>query len=281
MKPGYILYCASVFGAGLPCSVALASPPAYNIQLTLASEDTDGNDDTYSQLSGAMRYGYGISRNSAINLNADIYTRFYSDIEEKDRNGILAELIYTYIPTGGFTRPVYIVGLRQEFETFDESAKDLSKTSLILASSIRTSDRLTLTGGFEFTDKSSDIRNTESRAFFVNADLRLKERVTAYTNLKFQREDNTEKETFGSQQVAGQTAARFDSASSHLPGEPGYSGSATTGADAEFDNTSLVVGVNYFIDSSNAIDISYERVEYDSDNDISRDVLSFDYFFKF
>lgn len=259
-----------------------AAPPAFNVHLGVANEDfSEGDSDTYTQLTGSVRYSKGLSRNSVTNLNADIYTRSYSDIAANDRNGILLEAFYNYVPTLGFTKPMYSIGVRQEFEDYDNDASDLSRSSLILADTLRVDDQFTLSLGLEFIVKSSDAIDTETTGLFANMDFHLSNRVIIYANLKLQDEEIT---STASMAGAMPRAAREEVAGAHLPGEPGYVGpvtGSTNGADDNSRNTILALGVNYFIDSNQAIDISFETIEYDADMTSTRDIISFDYFYKF
>lgn len=259
-----------------------AAPPAFNVHIGVANEDfSEGDSDTYTQLTGSLRYSKGHTRNSVTNLNVDIYTRSYGDVADNDRNGLLLEAFYNYIPTRGFTKPTYSIGLRQEFEDYDADASDLSRSSLILADTIRVDDQFTLSLGLEFIVKSSDALDTETKGLFTNMDFHLGKRVILYVNLKFQDEEITSADSMSGTMPR---AARDAVAGAHLPGEPGYIGpgaGSTSGADDNSRNTILAIGVNYFIDSNQAIDISFETIEYDADITSTRDIISFDYFYKF
>ncbi|MCK4710485.1 MAG: hypothetical protein KAU21_17860, partial [Gammaproteobacteria bacterium] len=184
---GYSINSAIIASTLISANVNAAAP-SYNIQLGLAAEDFDGKTDTLRQLTGAVHYSKGLSRHSVINLNADLFTRSFSDTENRDSHGVLAEFIYSYIPGRGYTKPVYSLALRQEFEKFDNTSQNFSKTSLILADTIRLDDQLTLTAGLEYSIKTSDLEDITSSGFFINSDFQLGPKLIVYLNLKIQDE---------------------------------------------------------------------------------------------
>ncbi|MBT3203593.1 MAG: hypothetical protein HOM14_19610 [Gammaproteobacteria bacterium] len=262
-----------------------AASPVYNLQIELASEDFKGNTETFNQITGSVRYGKGLSRHSVINLNADLFTRHFADIDSRDSNGVLTELVYSYIPGKGFTKPVYSIALRQEFEVFDESSQDFSKTSLILADTIRLDDRITFTAGLEYLTKSSDLEDITSNGLFLNTDLQLNSKLIVYINLKIQ-DEKIETITINVANVP-QFAERYDMSGHHTPGETGLPTpslpDSSSGSDTNSDNFISRLGINYFFSSNQSIDVSYEYSQYALSNnvDIQGNVISLDYFYKF
>lgn len=275
----------SLTGLLLVSVPVFSAPPSYNLQAGIANESFDpGNSDTYTQLTGSMRYSNSINRHVVTNWNMDLYTRRYDESESRDRNGLLLEFIYNYVPSGGFTKPVYSVGLRHEIEEFDQPANDADETTLLLASTIRLDDSLTFTGGFEIAQRTSDIAESDFLGIFANIDKRLSRKTIVYTNLKIQDEESSLSSDSGSG-TGSRAAARDEIAASHLPGEPGYTGpdlpGSSDGADTDSDNIFITLGINYFMDSHSAIDLSLESIEYDGESSIQADVISLDYFYKF
>jgi len=267
-------------------SLVSAAPPVYHLQATLGHEDFNQNE-TFWQATASVKSILGITRNSAFNLNADLYTRSYHDFEAKDRNGLLIEGFYTYLPSGGFTKPTYFIGLRHEIKDFDRSAQDDEKTSLILAAAIRIDDRVTLTPGFEWFEETSDLDESEVKGLFFNADFRLDDRNLVYLNLKHQDEQSE----IDLAQIAA-SAARGLLGGGHLESElttptPSISGSsidlANTRSKTSSSNTGIIIGFNHAIDHRHTLDISYEHIKYavDDSSDVSGGIMSVDYFFKF
>jgi hypothetical protein len=260
-----------------------AAAPTYHIQLTAAQEELESTDDSFMAITGSIRSIVGLTRHSAINLNADLYSRAYNDLDQNDRNGMLLEAVFNYVPTGGFRKPTYVIGLRQELERFDQSARDADKTSLFLAVALRTSDRMTLTPGLEFYRRSSDVTESDVAGIFLNADMRMSSDWLGYLNIKMQSEDISVDAAASS----ALRASRMDIASGHLPGEPGYVPPATTASSAtlesDSDNLIITLGANYSIDRHQSIDVSFENAEYDTSENgrINSKVLSLDYFYKF
>ncbi len=262
-----------------------AAAPSFNVQIGITSEDFEGEKDSYTQLTGTFRYSQGLSRHSVININADLFTRSFDDTDSQDRTGLLGEVIYSYIPTGGYSKPVYSFALRQEFETFELSSQDLNKTSIIAADTIRLDDRLTFTAGLEFLIKSSDLEDITANSIFINTDLQLNSALIMYLNLKFQ----SEKVETHTEDMAGNSelALRSDFSTHHTPGETGQPTPSlpdtSTGSDFDSDNTIIRIGSNYFFNSNQSIDISFEYSQYAiSDNtDIDGKIISLDYFYKF
>lgn len=261
-----------------------ALPPTYTLQLTLADKDLDSRvSDTFTQITGAVRYNHGLSRNSVLALNADISTTSHNDLDDSDFTGLLGEVIYSYIPTAGFTKPVYSVGLRYAIENYDNNDQDLSITTLFATDTLRLSDRTAVTVGLELIDKSSDLADSSITGLFASVDLRGNDKTTFYALLKLQDEDSS----ISAAALTSPRAARTDISGSHLPGEPGYTGppvTSTSGSnlpDSDTTNTIVLLGVNYFINSQNAIDFSVEKADYDGDTDTTREIISLDYFYKF
>lgn len=256
-----------------------AAPPAYNLQLGVVNEDfSSGGDETYTQLTASVRYAKGLKRNSVINLNADIFTRDNSDNQDKDTNGLLAEVIYSYIPTGGFRKPVYSLGLRIEEDSSDFIFNDFTRVSLFLADTLRIDDKTTITFGVEMSRKKLEDRDTDVIGLFLNTDFQMNDKFLIYLNLKYQDEDNEAKATSISAITNDALAARSDFAAHH-EGSVASPSVSLPGSD----NTYITLGANYFIDAHNAIDVSYERREYSlSDGlDLTGNLLSIDYFYKF
>lgn len=263
---------------------SFAAPPVFNLQLTLGHEDFGGSvTDSYKKLTGSVRSILGITRNSAFNLNADLYTRSYTDFEQWDSDGVLLEAIYNFIPTAGFRKPTYLIGLRHELEVFDESRRDFNRTSVFIASQLRLDDSLTITPGIQYSQKSTDEEDDNISALFVNTDKRLSDNWLIYFNAKYESEKiSTDAEVFAS-------SPRIDIASHHTPAESGASNpnlpSSSNGAPINTDSNNLILtlGANYSIDSHQTIDVSYQRQNYSiSDNaDVTGNVISLDYFYKF
>lgn len=280
-----VVFAFSLATLFLVSAPAWSAPPSYNLQAGIASESFDpGDSDTYTQLTGSMRYNKSISRHVVTNWNMDLYTRRYDESDSRDRNGILLEFIYNFVPSGGFTKPVYSLGLRHEIEKFDQSANDAEETTLLLASTLRLDDSLTVTGGVEVAQRASDVAESDFVGVFVNLDKRLSRETIIYTNLKIQGEESSLLSSAGSG-TGSRTAARAEIAGSHLPGEPGYTGpdlpGSSDGSDTTSDNIFITLGINYFMDSHSAIDLSIESIEYDGESSIQADVISLDYFYKF
>lgn len=262
-----------------------ATSAVYNLQLTAAQEDYGKNlKDNYYKFTASVRSISGITRNSAFNLNADLYTRSYEDFNQWDSDGLLLEAIYSYVPTAGFTKPTYLFGLRYEVENFDQDSRDFQRYSIFVATSLRLDDRTTLTPGVQYSTKSTDDEDDNISALFVNSDIRISRAWLTYLNLKYESEKITTSAS------ALSTAGRpQDFAAHHTPAESGVVNtslpSATAGSFLHTDsnNVILTLGANYSIDSHQTIDVSYQRQKYglSGSQDITGTVISLDYFYKF
>ena len=248
----------------LPLNV-MAAAPVYNLQLTYGQEDFGSNgDDRFKKLTASVRSVLGLSRYSAFNLNADLSTRFFDSLSSNDSTNLLLEAIYNFVPKSGFSKPTYFIGLRQERETFDEKRRNIDQTSLFLGAAIRLNDRLTLTPGVEIIKKTSDIEDSDISGAFINADIRMTDQWLFYFNYKYQSEDITSKLA-----MSNRLANKH-----HTSNETGTITSVPT-------NTAF--GANYSIDSHQTIDVSYQRQNYSitGSPDVTGDVISLDYFYKF
>jgi hypothetical protein len=275
----------------IPCLVLLypvnsyAASAAYNLQLTAAQEDYGQNlKDHYYKFTASMRSIAGITRNSAFNLNADLYTRSYADFKQWDSDGLLLEAIYSYVPTAGFSKPTYLFGLRFEYENFDQNSRDFQRNSIFVATSLRLDDRTTLTPGLQYSAKSTDDEDDNISALFLNSDFQFSQSWLIYLNLKYESEKITT-----SASALSTSGRPQDIAAHHTPAESGVVNtslpSATSGSflHTDSDNVILTLGANYSIDSHQTIDVSYQRQNYGVSGvqDITGTVVSLDYFYKF
>jgi hypothetical protein len=277
----------------LVCALALAwnlsaeaAPPSFNLQLSVGSEDDGRSSERFTQLTGAYRYSKGLSRQSSLNFNADLSTQKFSKTASKDNHSLLLEGVYNYVPSPGFTKPVYSVILRQQFESFDNSAFDTSDTALLLVDFFRINENLSFVGGLEFIDSSSDIVDTSTIGLFAGLDYWLSNKIMAYTNVKLQDEQNDI--NLAALQTSPRIAQRSLIAGAHLPGEAGFQGNANatsptqgSGSQNDSDNLFITVGLNYEIDSRQSIDFSLARFNYDTVVDTTIKQISLDYFFRF
>ena len=279
---GYLL-----FFHALLLTPALAAPPSFNVQVSAGTQDDGTTSESFTQLTGSFHYSKGLTRQSSLNFNADLSTQRFSDTSNKDKNALLIEGIYNYVPSPGFTKPVYSLILRQQFETFDNSAFDTSDTSLLLVDFFRMSEKLSFVGGLEFIDSSSDIVDTATRGLFAGLDYWLTHKLLAYTNLKLQKENNDI--NLAAITTSPRPAARgIIIAGAHLPGEAGFQGNtnatsptAGSGAQSDSDNRFITVGLNYEIDAKQSIDFSLAQFRYETSSTTTIDQISLDYFFRF
>ncbi len=286
MMPGrYIIKITFITTAMLFALNAKAAAPAFNIQLGLASEVFDGERQNYNQLTGSAHYYKGLSRRSVVNINADLFTRHYNDADWKNRDGILGELIYSYIPDSGYTKPVYSIALRHEIEILDNSDLNRSITSLILADTLRLDDQLTLLTGIQFSSKNSDIEDILSTGVFINTDIQIDPELIVYINLKY--EDETIGTNSTSIAIQQPISNRNDFATHHTPGESPMPTPVLPSSSKDFDTSSkniiIRVGTNYFFTSNQSIDLSYDYNKYLLTNNVelTGNVISLDYFYKF
>ncbi len=256
---------------------ANAAAPTYIIQLGIAAENFEGFTETYNQLTGSVRYSKGLSRRSVVNLNADLYTKKNTDTDQKDSNGLLIEVVYSFIPKSGFSEPVYSLALRHELESSDNAFRDYSKTSLVLADTLRFNDVVTVTGGLEAIVQNFETSEKTAMGLFINTDLLINEDFIVYVNFKFQDEDIESTSADNISTLLDTVAAR-DAVSLH------HEFNSTTANPSLPDTGSIfTTGVNYSINSQNFIDFSYQSSTYTQtdDNEINVTMISLDYFYKF
>lgn len=259
----------------------IAAPPAWLLQIGLGNEDTGTVDDNFTQLTGAFRYGKGLTRKSSYNLNADIYTRRFDTASSRDKDGLLLEAAYNVIPVPGYTKPVYSFVLRQEFERFDNQANDTSQTSLLVIDSFRIDEQWNFVGGLELIRLTSDLIESDIVGLFAGLDFWATDDLVLYGKIKVQAEDNALKLN-----ASPRPANRIEFAGSHLPSEPGFTGDTggstpTSGSSTDSDNLFLTLGFNYSFDEHQSIDLSYERFRYDTISTITLKRISLDYFLRF
>ncbi|MDJ0834016.1 MAG: hypothetical protein QNJ69_10875 [Gammaproteobacteria bacterium] len=257
---------------------ANATQTVVTLQVGVGTEEIGSSiDDSFTQVTASVHRSLGITRNSLFHLSADLYSRSYGDTEIQDREGILGEVLYSYIPTGGYTRPIYSAGFRLETQSSDNIEQEFDEITLILATTLRLDDRTSVTAGFEFIDKSLDDRDTDILGLFVNSDFRINDQWLWYLNLKLQDEDNEADSPVAS--TPASTAQRDVYAMSH-GGGPVTVGNPDLPSS---DNTYIMIGVNYALSARHTLDLSFERQEYalSDNNDVEGDIISLDYFFKF
>jgi hypothetical protein len=268
-------------------SSALAAPPSFNLQVSAGNEDNGATNDSFTQLTGSFHYSKGLTRQTSLNFNADLYTKQFRKSASKDKNGVLIEGIYNYVPSPGFTKPVYSLILRQQFETFDNSAFDTSDTSLLLVDFFRISEKLSFVGGLELIDSSTDLRDRTTHGLFGGLDYWLTHKLLMYTNIKLQKESSDIKPAAPS--TSPRAAARgIDIAGAHEFGEPGHisntnatSPTTGSGSQSDSDNRFITVGLNYEIDTKQSIDFSLAKFRYETSITTTIDQISLDYFFRF
>ncbi len=274
-----LLCCISILLLSSLSLTANATETVTTLQVSLGNEEIGSDfDDTFTQLTASVHRSLGLTRNSVFHLSADLYTRSYSDNEDKDYDGILGEVIYSYVPTGGFTKPVYSAGLRYETQSSDNFEQDFDEITLILATTLRIDDITSVTAGFEIIEKSLEDSDSDILGLFVNTDFRINDQFLWYVNLKFQDEDN-EADSSAIASAAPSLALRDAFAGGHLPSEI----SVGTPDLPSSDNTYITIGINYALSAKHTIDLSLESTEYalSGDTEIEGDVISLDYFYKF
>jgi len=257
---------------------ANAAVPSYNVQIGIAEEDFEGTSETFNQLTGAVRYSNGLSRHSVVNINADLFTRKSTDLSQNDSDGLLVEIIYSYIPKGGFSEPVYSVALRQEMEKSDNSLRDFSKTSIIIADTIRFDDVLTVTAGLEAISQTFDSSDKTALSLFPNTDLQINKDSITYFNFKYQDEDVDLNSAPAENLIASNSVSARNDISIHHE-----SNLTTTNPSLPDTGSIITIGTNYSINSNNSVDLSYESTIYtlSDDNEVKGNIISLDYFYKF
>jgi hypothetical protein len=245
-------------------SPALIAAPAFHVQMSLAQEDIQGNSNTVQRLSAAMRYSKSIASNRVLNLNADLYHQVYPDISSWNSDGFLLEAIYNWVPTPGFTRPMYSLLLRHEKSTSDWFGADFSQSSVILADNFRLDDRQSLSFGVELARRSQGAEDASLVGLFANSDITINDNLLFYLNLKLQQQDNGK--SYGGLNVVDSLRLRAYPATE----------------SGKIVNRFFTIGANYSINAHHSFDLSYQSVKYDFNGDGSDYTLvSFDYFYKF
>ena len=245
-------------------SPSLIAAPAFHVQMTLAQEDIQGNSKTVEQLSAAMRYSKTIASNRGINLNADLYHQAYPDISSWNSNGYLLEAIYNWVPTPGYTRPLYSVLLRHEKSDSDWFGADFSQSSVILADNFRIDDRQSLSFGAELARRLQGGGHSSLFGLFANSDMTVSDNLLFYLNLKLQQQDSGN--TYGNLSANNSQRLRAYPATQ----------------SGKILNRFVTVGTNYSINAHHSFDLSYQSVTYDfNGNGSDYSLVSFDYFYKF
>ena len=257
-------------------SNSLAVPPTYTFQTGLGNDDVGDNSDSFYYLTGSALLSKGLSRNSIVDLRAELSTIDYSDNSDRSGEEIFVEGIYSYTPRAGFRVPTYSLGLRHLEEVLSSNDLDASTTTLLLYLSYRLNDRSSVLGGMQLGDRNSS-DDSETTSYFVSYDYRFTPKWLLYTTLNLADEE-IEAGSGGASSTGPNIAVRSFFSGGHLPSEGGGSGSV--GGDS--DNTFITVGASYVIDSVNTLDLSLNRREYDtSAGTVSGNVYSVDFFHRF
>ena len=263
---------AAMLLAGAP---AQALPPVYTVQTGVGSDDVGGDAETFGYLTGAVLFSNGLSANSIIDLQGEISTIGFPDNDDRSGEEIFLQGTYSYTPRAGFRVPTYSAGLRHVEEFFQDDELDASTTSLILSLSYRLDDRNSLLGGLKLDSRDSS-DDSDTTGYFVSYDYRYSPRVILYSTLNLADEDI---EAGGAVSGLPDTAARRFVGSGHLPSERGGAGS---GSPSTSDNTYLTLGASWALTTSDSLDLSVSREEYDTDaGEVSGNIYSVDFFHRF
>ena len=248
------LLVSSSFLLLLSAPIAQAIPPVYTLQTGIGSDDVSGDNDTFFHVTANALFSRGLSRNSIVNLTAEVSSYHYQEVDDNSANKLFLQAEYSYTPRAGFRVPTYSVAVRQLEEYKKDSDLDASTTSLLLSVGFRIDDQSNIMGGLRFREKTSN-NDTSETGFFVNFDYSPGNDWLFYTTLIVADEET---EVGDSMSMGARIAGK-----SHLPGEPGYTGPASSGT-SDSDNTWFTVGASYALDSHRSIDMAYNRQTYDT-----------------
>ena len=251
-----------------------AIPPAYTFQAGTGSDDVGGDSDSFYYLTGSALFSHGLSRNSIVDLRAELSSIDYADNDDRSGEEIFLEGIYSYTPRAGFQVPTYSIGLRLLDESLSSNDLDSTTTSVLLYMSYPLDDRIELLGGFRLDERDSGDDST-TVGTFINLDYRLAPRWLLYTTLNLADEeiDNSSAAIAGAPGIG----VRGFVGGGHLPSEGGG-----TSVASDSDNTFLTLGASYALTGLDTIEFSVSQREYKLDGDtVDGNIVSLDYFHRF
>lgn len=274
-----ISYPVIVAGLLLVSAASQAVPPSYTFQTGIGTDDISGSTDSFYYVTGSGQFFKALSRNSITHFLGEITTQEYQDDSDRSGEEIFLQAKYSYTPRAGFSVPTYSAAIRYEQEFLDDSDLEASTATLILSAFIRIDDQTDLRGGLKLGDSSSEAHDVSSTGLFISADFRLSPRWIAYGTLDIEEEDIDFENSNTTIPGRSKSAAKSIAARTHLPGQ---SNSTSTSTSSTSDNTFYTIGANYAINSSNTIDMSISRREYDtSTGETVGNEFALDYFYRF
>ena len=253
-----------------------AIPPTYTFQAGAGSDDVGGDSDSFYYIGGSALFSYGLSRNSIVDLRAELISIDYSDIDDRSGEELFLESVYSYTPRAGFQVPTYSVALRLLEESLSSSRLDSTTTSLLLYLSYPLDDRIEVLGGLRIDERDSDDDTTSVGSFF-NLDYRLTPRWLLYTTINLADEDIDDSDSSGASSGLPGIGVRGFISSQHLPSERGDNSVAS-----DSENTFVTLGASYALTGLDTIELSISHREYELDGDtVDGNILSLDYFHRF
>ncbi len=258
-------------------AVLHAIPPTYTFQAGTGSDDVGEDSDSFFYVTGSALFSRGLSRNSIVDLRAELSSIDYSDNSDRSGEEIFLEGVYSYTPRAGFQVPTYSLGLRVIDESLSSSDFDATTTSLLLYMSYPVDDRIEVLGGLRLDERDSS-DDSSSVGTFINIDYRLTPRWLLYSTLNLADEDvdGSGSNAVGSGAPGGIGVRGFVSGG-HLPSEGGGSSVAS-----DSDNTFITLGASYALTGLDTIEFSVSQREYELDGDtVDGNILSLDYFHRF
>ncbi len=253
-----------------------AIPPAYTFQAGTGSDDVGEDSDSFLYVTGSALFSRGLSRNSIVDLRAELSSIDYSDNDDRSGEEIFLEGVYSYTPRAGFKVPTYSLGLRLLDESLGSSELDATTTSLLLYMSYPLDDRIELLGGLRFDERDSG-DDSSTVGTFINVDYRLTPRWLLYSTLNLADEEVDGSDSGGPGASLPGVGVRGFVSGGHLPSEGGG-----TSVVSDSDNTFLTFGASYALTGLDTIEVSISNREYELDGDtVDGNILSLDYFHRF
>ena len=253
-----------------------AIPINYNLNLSIGSEDNTGIDpEFFKSISIEANYFKGLSRSSVLVLSGEVTSIDYNDSTTRDGAIFEIEAKFSYVPDPGYTRPTYSISIRQtESDNIDKST-----TALILTSSIRLDEEISLLGGFKISESKSD-QDASQVGVFVNFDYKPSDNLTLYATYSLVDEET---DAMTDSTPRAEANLRGPIASHHTCAERGDCAPAAGADPTDFDNTTFTLGTSYKIASQHLIDFAYDHFIYEpkgGDNTTS-DVFTANYYYLF
>ncbi len=250
-----------------------------NFDLTFTSDDNlnlspDENlaiDDSSTTASASIGLSEKLSNTSLLNLDLTASLNRFQDTDGLDNNEFKLSAAYLYKPGGRFNSPVYIFSTDVILSDSKTDIRDQSIFKVGATVSAKITTTLSARTGISSTTAESDsqVFDTKSSRFFINADLSLSSSVATYLTYSFISGDSVS--TLALSNPTAETLKVINQAKV-IEWDPTF-GAGQIAYQLDTETSVISLGFNYTIARKQAIDISASMINAQAENNIDYDRL--------